>query len=148
MNGDLAGSLRCLVQGAQLNWKNPQSNFSTPIHEVVRKGLVAFADLLIQNGADINITDGNGQTPLHYCSLFNKVDCLSLLIRRGAKLDCADNSAKVCFLHLVTLTVNHKLYVLLILSFVSSWIYLDCIGFGNYECSRSLRYFTSLGYAS
>ena len=95
LDGDLENTLRTIVHGADLNWKDPQHLDFSALHFAVTEGQVFLCDLLLQNGADPNIADGSGWTPLHHCAYLNKVDCVILLIRRGAKLAIVDNQDKV-----------------------------------------------------
>src|SRR3990167_6684205 len=57
-----------------------------------------MCDLLIQNGADINITDPNGWTPLHHATFLDRISFIILFIKRGANLSTLDFSSRVCFL--------------------------------------------------
>ena len=84
-----------IAHGVDLNWRSSKKNLIAAIHIGIKQGHLALCDLLIQNGADYNLKDGNGWTPMHYSALLNKVDCLVLLIRRGADLKCVNNNSQV-----------------------------------------------------
>ncbi len=56
-----------------------------PLHEAADVGHVKVAALLIKHGADINIKNGGGKTPLDHARLANKNDIVSLLKKHGAK---------------------------------------------------------------
>lgn len=47
-------------------------------------------EILLENGADINIGDGNQDTPLHWATFKNNLDCVKILLQRGAKVDAED----------------------------------------------------------
>jgi ankyrin repeat/SOCS box protein 8 len=51
---------------------------------------VFCVEMLLENGADINIGDGNDDTPLHWATFKNNVPCVKLLLQRGAKVDPLD----------------------------------------------------------
>jgi ankyrin repeat protein len=68
---------------------------STPLHSASFCGSVRLAELLLQHGADVNMRNIDGQTPLHatldggYSDYF--FDIIQLLLERGADVDTLDN---------------------------------------------------------
>lgn len=55
------------------------------LHETIENGYIEIARLLIDKGADLNIQDGFGHTPLHLAAIERKDDIAELLISKGAK---------------------------------------------------------------
>lgn len=51
---------------------------------------VFCVEMLLENGASINIGDGNLDTPLHWAAFKNNIQCVKLLLQRGAKADPLD----------------------------------------------------------
>lgn len=49
-----------------LNYQDPNNNFRTALHVAVAKQYPHLIDCFLQNGADPNIQDINGETALHY----------------------------------------------------------------------------------
>ena len=47
--------------------------------------------LLLDNGADVNVHDENGLTPLHNASLFKTSEIVEFLLDRGADIEARDN---------------------------------------------------------
>lgn len=47
-------------------------------------------EILLENGANINIGDGNSDTALHWAAFKNNIQCVKLLLQRGAKVDPLD----------------------------------------------------------
>ncbi|GAA6016248.1 hypothetical protein JCM10207_000444 [Rhodosporidiobolus poonsookiae] len=65
-----------------LEWHNARG--MTPLHSAAMKGEVEAAQILIDNGADLDAADVDGNTPLHYASSYGKLSVVKLLI----DLDC------------------------------------------------------------
>ena len=65
---------------------------STPLHKAVSLGLnTDIAEILLANGADTNIQDEYGETPLHVSAFADNKSGAELLITYGADLDKTDN---------------------------------------------------------
>lgn len=69
-------------------------NGKAPIHYFIQKindgkpgddyRSLAYLRIFIENGADIDIQDLNGNTPLMYCSMLNREKSAQYLIKNGA----------------------------------------------------------------
>ncbi|VDO26236.1 unnamed protein product, partial [Onchocerca flexuosa] len=59
-----------------------------------KNGLVQHVDYLIYYGAEINVQNINGNTPLHVCAIHNKPNCARLLLFRGANLEIMNNQSQ------------------------------------------------------
>ena len=92
---NLVEIVKLIAHGVDINKKSSKSNSCASLHIAVKNGFTVLCDLLLQNGADCNIIDANGWTPLHHAACTNKVDCLILLIRRGAKLNITSKDNQV-----------------------------------------------------
>lgn len=64
---------------------------STELHFAAQKGDLATAQNLIARGADVNIRDENGNTPLKYASAEPHPEMLRLLLNHGAQPNLADH---------------------------------------------------------
>ena len=60
----------------------------TPLHWAVHKDTSIFAEILLENGADVNLVDATGQTPLHQVS---NAKTAQLLIDHGADVNAIDS---------------------------------------------------------
>ena len=81
--GDLAAMRRYIAEGADVNAPDESLNVS-PLAWSVSHGQTEATRLLIENGADVNIKDDNGSTPLHAAAVFGKADVAKLLVENGA----------------------------------------------------------------
>jgi len=95
---DYAGVARALEEGASPNSYN-LSGFA-PLHSAARGGSGRIAELLLDNGADINIvaTNSGQDTPLHIATINGNIGIVTLLVARGANLDL-QNAAGNTALH-------------------------------------------------
>ena len=62
----------------------------TPLLYAARDGRLESARLLIQNGADLKVTDPNGITPLLMAITNNQIDMAKFLIERGSEINIVD----------------------------------------------------------
>ncbi len=62
----------------------------SPLQYAARDGRVEIARVLLDSGADINLTEANAITPLVTAIVNNRIDVARLLIERGADISTAD----------------------------------------------------------
>jgi len=83
--------IACYEKDGRLpEWINkPDKHFGTPLHYAPNKQIV---DILLQNGADLNAVNNEGETPLHVCARRHGAGagCVAALVDAGAKLDQQD----------------------------------------------------------
>ncbi|GJQ67957.1 hypothetical protein Trydic_g16714 [Trypoxylus dichotomus] len=60
------------------------------VHWAADRGSANILQLLIDEGADVNLPDCDIQTPLHYAASCGHVECVKLLINNGANADVKD----------------------------------------------------------
>uniref|UniRef100_A0A3Q0KHR8 Putative myotrophin n=1 Tax=Schistosoma mansoni TaxID=6183 RepID=A0A3Q0KHR8_SCHMA len=90
-NGDLQS-----IKENMKNFSGVNSTFKngrTLIHYAADYGQKEICDYLIRNGADINVNDGFGVTPLLAAIYEGHIDCVSLLLNNGAKLGLAPDGS-------------------------------------------------------
>ncbi|NEQ98598.1 MAG: hypothetical protein F6K30_18065 [Cyanothece sp. SIO2G6] len=77
--------------GHSVNERN--SNNETPLHIAVTTGSAPVANVLIQNGAELNVANiSRGQTPLHRAILCERVHLVQILVDSGADINVSDKS--------------------------------------------------------
>ena len=59
-------------------------------------GHIEIVKALLAAGADVNMTNDNGQTPLHYASSRNREDIAKCLLEAGAHINAADKLGNTC----------------------------------------------------
>jgi ankyrin repeat protein len=85
--------------GAKIN-SRASYNGSTPLHDTVIYDVEYnflhefLADFLLSKGADINLVDNNGDTPLHKAVEKGSKDFVELLLKKGAKAGIKNKSGK------------------------------------------------------
>lgn len=92
---DLPKALQYLAEGAAVDYKHPGHHSQTPLHKAVEANDDVVVEFLLQWFADVNQTDCNGWTALHYAAASNNVRLVLSLLRRHAKADAQDNDGKV-----------------------------------------------------
>ncbi|XP_072357159.1 arf-GAP with SH3 domain, ANK repeat and PH domain-containing protein 2-like isoform X2 [Scyliorhinus torazame] len=92
-NKDLLPLLQMYTEGvdftAPLSLPDGQDLGETPLHLAVRladRTSLALVDFLIQNGGGLDSKTVEGNTPLHYCSTYNKTESLKLLLKGKANM--------------------------------------------------------------
>jgi hypothetical protein len=70
---------------------------NTALHYAAREGNVKVAKLLIDRGADVNVRDSQGWTPLHEAMYFDYFKVAKLLLDHGADRDIQNNEGKTAF---------------------------------------------------
>ncbi|XP_075259579.1 arf-GAP with coiled-coil, ANK repeat and PH domain-containing protein 2-like isoform X2 [Convolutriloba macropyga] len=91
---DVGLILQYISQGADVNWKNPNCDYRTSLHNATFGGKLTCCELLIQQGADINSLDGLGRTPLHYACVNSNRMVACLLLNHGADPHALDSEEK------------------------------------------------------
>lgn len=64
------------------------------LHTATRKGTVGVVNLLLEHGADIDVKDAKGRTPLALAVIFQRDKLVKLFIKNGADLRACDLEGK------------------------------------------------------
>ena len=90
-----------LHHGADPNWRQPMSTWTalhcaaSGVHLGNESDTQGLLNVLLDAGADANVTDGRGRTPLFYAVTESK-DVVQLLLARGARIDHRDRLGATC----------------------------------------------------
>ena len=61
------------------------------LHYAARRNKINSVGTLIQNGANINARDRNGNTPLHFAAERNNLEVVNILLQNGANINASNN---------------------------------------------------------
>jgi len=78
-------------------------NFRTPLHAACSAGKLDLIEMLVDNGARINLYDNNGLTPLHWAVKSGQAEAVSYLLDHGAFLNVKDTRMGCTELHLAAM---------------------------------------------
>ena len=85
-DGNIEAVKQHLAAGTDVDKKGSTLG-STALHQAARKGHKEIANLLINNGADVNAVTDNGVTPLHTSAGLGHKEIAELLIAKGANVN-------------------------------------------------------------
>ena len=83
--GDIKAAERRIAQGADVN-ELDKMFYLAPLGWAALYGQTDAARALLDNGADVNILDRSGNTPLHTAAFLGDVETAKLLIEKGANI--------------------------------------------------------------
>lgn len=92
--GDLDGIKRYLSEGADINELSPETNISA-LSWATMMGEMEAAKLLIERGANLNVRQEDGGTPLHIAVTLGRAEIAELLITEGADVDAKNRGGQV-----------------------------------------------------
>ncbi|KAH8125519.1 ankyrin repeat-containing domain protein [Trichoderma asperelloides] len=79
-----------LIKGADIEAKNNISG-STPLHRAAWNAQVYMVQLLLNQGANVEATDNDGDRPLHFAVQKREADITRLLLHQGANIEAKDS---------------------------------------------------------
>lgn len=75
-----------------LNCRDAEQN--TPLHLAAQTGNSSVSEILIEQGAGIDLRNTALQTPLHLAAIYGSPEVLTLIIRKGGDVNSQDNQGK------------------------------------------------------
>ena len=88
-DGNIEAVKQHIAAGTDVNAKDKNNDFIgwTPLLHAASDGHKEITELLINNGADLNVKDREGLTPLHYAVYEGHKEVVALLIAKGADVN-------------------------------------------------------------
>lgn len=108
-----AAALALMAAGADVSVPCGEAKQSV-VHIAARDNYaIEILKVAIELGADVNIADGNSNTPLHLAAMCNTAEAVDVLVEAGANTE-AGESPEPCTLHLATNRLNHEALLILL----------------------------------
>ncbi|WP_303918034.1 acyltransferase family protein [Draconibacterium sediminis] len=89
--GNIAAVKAIIAAGADLNEKEPAGG-SSPLMTACVFGKTEIAQVLIDAGADLNVTNNDGSTALHTAAFFCRTEIVKALLNKGIDTSVVNNS--------------------------------------------------------
>lgn len=77
-----------------------QEQLNQQLFEAVYANDIDTIKQVIKDGADVNIKDEYGRTPLHKAALYGYTEITKMLIEKGADVNCEEDTDKVSSIHM------------------------------------------------
>ena len=92
--GDLDGIRRYLEEGADIDELSEQTQLS-PLAWATMTGKTKAVALLLELGADVNVRQEDGGTPLHIAFFLGRAEISELLLKKGADVNAKNNKGEL-----------------------------------------------------
>uniref|UniRef100_A0A1X7TRF1 Uncharacterized protein n=1 Tax=Amphimedon queenslandica TaxID=400682 RepID=A0A1X7TRF1_AMPQE len=92
--GNLEGMRSALSNGADINWMNSGGSNRTPLHAAAISNKADAVQWLLENGADLESRDGDGDTPLIWAAANGHTQAVTMLLEKGADVAASTNTYK------------------------------------------------------
>ncbi|KAK2752205.1 hypothetical protein FQN55_008095 [Onygenales sp. PD_40] len=86
--------LRELVDSGVPVYSREEDTLFTPLHQAAMRGYLGIVAFLLENGADPQAKNCQGQTPLHLAARHGMVSVIELLLDQGALIDATSYDGK------------------------------------------------------
>ena len=87
-----------LSKGVDINVPSRTNEHVTPLHSALANpNNAAIAQVLIERGADVNVIQGLGYTPLHYAATYGAEGIVRALLQRSADVTVKNNEGKTAY---------------------------------------------------
>ena len=86
----------------------------TPLTHAAKTGSIEIAKLLINNNANVNPKDKDGDTPLHSSSINGHLEIIKLLVNKGADLNAKNERLGATCLHAASFSGHEDIVAFLV----------------------------------
>lgn len=113
-NHDLAGVKSLIEKGADINYQRQSPCFSgvTPLWEAVNQYQDSIVKYLLIKGANPDLQDDNGWTPLILASMKGSWVSMKYLLKYGARVNIMDKEGKTALMYAATTDYERTLILL------------------------------------
>jgi ankyrin repeat protein len=112
---DIERSIRLIHESKDINIKScPEGE--TALSESIADGPPQLTILPIKRGADLNLSDAKGVSPLMQASFTCQLDTVSALLRRGANINAVDSEGASALMHAASSCTDGNIVALLLRS--------------------------------
>jgi ankyrin repeat protein len=87
-------AIASILSGDRNQLESRDSNNDTPLIRATRLFQADTIQLLVEEGADVNASDGQGRTALHYVAQEDEPELARMLLSHGADVNKTDNQGK------------------------------------------------------
>src|SRR5712691_866000 len=103
-DGDITKTRELLRRGANINATDGDGNAALMVAEActTRPGRPELVELLIANGAAVNLQARNGRTALLYAAKNGDTQAVKALLKSGASVNIADNEGQTALMNEIT----------------------------------------------
>jgi ankyrin repeat protein len=84
-------AVEAIKNGQDVNERNPKQNKATALHLAVSSGAFDMVELLLQHGADLNITDNSNMNALDFAIAAVNFKVIQALKAKGASLETSQS---------------------------------------------------------
>ena len=91
---DIMNSMKYLVLGANIDWKNPTDAGKTALLRTIEQKQPLMSLFLLNSNAELTLTDDKGWNALHYAVNDGNVQLVRALLKRNMKVDIASADGK------------------------------------------------------
>ncbi|MCE0498547.1 MAG: ankyrin repeat domain-containing protein [Methylacidiphilales bacterium] len=89
--GDVATVQGLIKKGAEVQWRDPADNGTTPLVKSILLGRLNVVKVLLENGADIHYPDGSNRYPVSFCHSHRDkqkaIELLTFVLSKGGDKD-------------------------------------------------------------
>ncbi len=101
--------LLCLLYSSLSRFRAHAPQFGdTSLHEAGRWGHLEVVRLLLDNQADMSMTNQHGWTPLHFAAAYSQLEVARVLLEAGADVKAKDNVRWACAVAVVCACAWHS----------------------------------------
>jgi ankyrin repeat protein len=109
-DGDLSKTKKLLMLGANVNATDVEGHSSLMMAEActTRPGRPELVELLIANGAMVNLQARDGRNALMYAAKNGDTQAVKALLKSGASVNIADNEGETALMNAVTFSCDEE----------------------------------------